>query len=159
MRTRMHNLGNILHKEGRTAEVEKLQRETLDMRRRILGLDNPETLRTAGELAATLFSKHKFEEGQKLYSSRLELVGRTQGMERVGAAWYDYACGAVIGRQRDEAFSLLRQAIAPGDRRGTDGHAGTDAAFDNPRYSRHLHSSSDHGETCCTNRCGLAFRQ
>ena len=41
-------------------------------------------------------------------------MGRTQGGERVGAAWYDYACRAAIGGQRDEAFDLLRQAIDHG---------------------------------------------
>ncbi len=112
--TTMHNLGNTLHKEGRGAEAEKLQRETLDARRRVLGPDNPETLRTAGELAATLFSEHKFEEARKLYAARIETVGRTQGVGGVGSAWYDYACGAAIGGQSEEAFDLLRKAIDKG---------------------------------------------
>jgi eukaryotic-like serine/threonine-protein kinase len=112
--TTMHNLGSTLRKEGRHAEAEKLQRETLDARRRVLGPDNPEALRTAGELAATLFSEHNFEEARKLYSARLEAMGRTQGPEGVASAWYDFACGAAIGGQHDEAFELLRRAIDHG---------------------------------------------
>ena len=112
--TTMHNLGNTLHKEGRLAEAEKLQRETLDARRRVLGTDNPETLRTTGELAATLFSEHKFEDGRKLYSARIDAMRRTQGAASVASAWYDYACGAAIGGQRDEAIDLLRKAIDHG---------------------------------------------
>src|SRR5205814_6799726 len=32
---------------------------------------------------------------------------------------------------------------------GTEGDAGTDAAFNNPRHSRHLHSSGNHGKAIC----------
>src|SRR6266571_7614156 len=48
--------------------------------------------------------------------------------------------------------------IAAGYRCRTQGHAGTDAAFDDPRHSRHLHPGRDHREACCANRGGIAFR-
>jgi integrase len=36
---------------------------------------------------------------------------------------------------------------------GTEGDAGTDAAFNNPRHSRHLHSSGHHGKAICADSC------
>ena len=39
----------------------------------------------------------------------------------------------------------------------TQGHAGTDAAFDNPCHAGHVHPSGDHREACGTNCSGLAF--
>src|SRR6266581_688419 len=48
--------------------------------------------------------------------------------------------------------------IAAGYRCRTQSHAGTDAAFDDPRHSRHLHPGRDHRKARCANRCGIAFR-
>jgi tetratricopeptide (TPR) repeat protein len=39
----MSNLAHILSSEGRYEEAEKLQLETLEMQRRVVGPDNPET--------------------------------------------------------------------------------------------------------------------
>ncbi len=39
----MHDLANVLDREGRYDEAEKLNRETLDIRRRVLGADHPDT--------------------------------------------------------------------------------------------------------------------
>jgi integrase len=36
---------------------------------------------------------------------------------------------------------------------GTEGDAGTGAAFNNPRHSRHLHSSGHHGKAICADSC------
>ena len=46
---------------------------------------------------------------------------------------------------------------APCYRCRTQGHAGTDAAFDNPCHAGHVHPSGDHREACGTNCSGLAF--
>jgi eukaryotic-like serine/threonine-protein kinase len=112
--TTWHNLGNTLRKEGRLAEAESTQRAVLDARRKALGAENPETLRTQGELGATLYAEHKNEEARSLLSARVEAIGRTQGPDAIAGAWYDYACSAATGGQRDEALALLRQAIDHG---------------------------------------------
>src|SRR5262249_10789728 len=112
--TTMHSFGNTLRREGRRDQAEKVQRETLAIRRRVLGPDHPETLRTLGELAATLLLQHKLDEAHRLYATRLEAIARTQGNDGLAGAWYDYACGAAIAGQRDEAIDHLRQAISFG---------------------------------------------
>jgi tetratricopeptide (TPR) repeat protein len=110
----MHSLGNTLRREGRTDDAEKLQRETLAVRRRVIGPDHPETLRTMGELAATLFLQHRDTEAHQLYATRLEAIGRTQDKDSLAEAWYDYACAAAAAEQLDEAVDHLRQAVSLG---------------------------------------------
>ena len=39
----MHNLGDILYEEGRYAEAETMLRETLNISRRVLGPEHPDT--------------------------------------------------------------------------------------------------------------------
>jgi hypothetical protein len=41
---------------------------------------------------------------------------------------------------------------------GTEGDAGTDAAFNNPRHSRHLHPSGHNRKTICADCCRSALR-
>ena len=47
----MNNLAIVLCDEGRYAEAEKLHRETLDIRRRVLGPEHPDTLMSMNNLA------------------------------------------------------------------------------------------------------------
>ena len=110
----MHSLGNTLRREGHIDDAEKLQRETLAVRRRVIGPDHPETLRTMGELVATLLLQHKDTEAHQLYTTRLEAIGRTQDKDSLAEAWYDYPCGAAVAEQHDEAIDHLRQAVGLG---------------------------------------------
>jgi hypothetical protein len=80
----------------------------------VIGPDHPETLRTVGELAATLFLRHKDAEAHQLYATRLEAIARTQGKDSLAEAWYDYACAAAVAEQLDEAIDHLRQAVRLG---------------------------------------------
>ena len=114
MLTAMHNLGGTLRREGRWVEAEKEQRETLALRRKVIGPENPETLKTVGELALTLSYEKKFDEARKLYAERIEILGRTQGKAEAAAARYDFACGAAVAGFSEEAFDHLKQAIDGG---------------------------------------------
>ncbi len=108
------NLANTLRKEGRYAEAEKLQRQTLEIKRRVLGADNPETKKAAGELASTLSSSGKYEEAKRYYTGRIEALTKSGDSSDLGNAWYDFACGAALAGQKDEALESLRQAIDHG---------------------------------------------
>ncbi len=101
------NLANTLRKEGRYAEAEKLQRQTLEIKRRVLGADNPETKKAAGELASTLSSSGKYEEAKKYYLARIEALTKAGVPNDVGNGWYDFACGAALAGQKDEALEHL----------------------------------------------------
>jgi hypothetical protein len=59
-------------------------------------------------------------------------------------------------------MSLISQNLldtSPCNGRGTEGDAGTDAAFNNPRHSRHLHSSGHHGKAICADSCRETLRR
>jgi len=50
----MDNLNNAIAEQGRYAEAEKLCRETLEIRRRVLGPEHPDTATSAYELSGLL---------------------------------------------------------------------------------------------------------
>jgi hypothetical protein len=50
----MNSLAIVLDEEGRYAEAEKLDRETLDIRRRVLGPEHPDTATSTYNLACIL---------------------------------------------------------------------------------------------------------
>ena len=80
--------------------------------------------------------------GRQLLRHRIPPVANKLGItKRIG--WHTF---------RRTYSTLLRATGA------TQGHAGTDAAFDDRRHSRHLHPGRDHREACCANRGGIAFR-
>jgi hypothetical protein len=62
----MSALGGILVDEGRYAEAEKLLRDTLDIRRRVLGEDNPNTAATEYKLARSIARQHRRDEAISL---------------------------------------------------------------------------------------------
>lgn len=68
------NLGSTLRRDGKLAEAEKLQRTILDSKRRVLGPDHPESIKTLAGLAATLFIEGKDTEARKVYSDRIEAM-------------------------------------------------------------------------------------
>ena len=52
--TAANNLAASLVRQGKYDEAEKMQREVLAVRKRVLGAEHPETLTTANNLAASL---------------------------------------------------------------------------------------------------------
>ena len=47
----MNNLATEIHNQGRWEEAEKLSREVLDIQRRVLGSEHPETLKSMHNVA------------------------------------------------------------------------------------------------------------
>jgi tetratricopeptide (TPR) repeat protein len=62
----MINLGDVLYHEGRYAEAEKLARETLDIRRRVLGPEHPDTASSAYSVGCILARKGNRDEALSL---------------------------------------------------------------------------------------------
>ncbi len=59
------NLALYLFDQGKHAEAEQMQRELLDVQRRVLGPEHPDTLITMGHLALSLGAQGmQAEEGQ-----------------------------------------------------------------------------------------------
>ena len=55
-----HNLAACRVRDGEYAEAERIQREVLGVRRRVLGEEHPYTLTSAGDLAQSLSYQGKY---------------------------------------------------------------------------------------------------
>jgi tetratricopeptide (TPR) repeat protein len=76
-----NNLAQIYCDEGRYAEAETLDIETLDSRKRALGPDNPETLMSMGNLAGDYSFRGKFTLAETLFGQTLAIERRVMGIE------------------------------------------------------------------------------
>ena len=74
-------LGWILTEQGRYAEAEKLQRETLDIRRRVLGPEHPDTLASVHNLAIVLYDEGRYTEAERLDRETLDIRRGVLGPE------------------------------------------------------------------------------
>ena len=110
------DLVNILALEGRYAEAEKLARESLDRSRSVNGPDDPNTLRVMGNLLSVIFREGHYADAEKLAREDLEINRRVHGPEdpTTAVATYNLACSIARQNRRDEALSLLQQAMEHG---------------------------------------------
>jgi hypothetical protein len=63
----MHLLASVYNDESRQKDAEKLCRETLQARRRVLGSSNRDTLDSANLLANILTQEGRYQDGEKLH--------------------------------------------------------------------------------------------
>ena len=108
-----NRLARILSLEGRYAEAEKLQRVALDLERRVLGSDHAYTLRSMNNLADILVKEERYPEAETLTREIREVDQRALGADRSATAItiYDLACLAALQGHREEALSLLQEAL------------------------------------------------
>ena len=112
----MNNLANVFGYEGRYAEAAKLQQETLETQRRVLGPEQRDTLITQIGLANSLGGLGKYDEAEKLLLQTRDIQRRVLGPEspRTADTTYNLACLASRRGRSDEAFTYLREALAHG---------------------------------------------
>jgi serine/threonine protein kinase/tetratricopeptide (TPR) repeat protein len=112
----MNNLANLLADENRRSEAEKLLRETMDIERRTLGAEHPLTLDSANNLSTILDDQGRYAEAEELERKTLEIQRRVLGPEhpKTISSMYNLACYAARNGKRDEALSLLQEAVARG---------------------------------------------
>ena len=65
--------------QGRYADAEKLQRQTLDIRRRVLGKEHPDTLSSMNNLANVLSDEAKYAEAERLLREALPTMRHVLG--------------------------------------------------------------------------------
>ncbi len=70
--TSLNQLADLLFSQGRIDEVEPLDRKTLEIRRRVLGEDHPDTQRSLNGLAATLHNRGRYDEAAPLFQEGLD---------------------------------------------------------------------------------------
>jgi len=66
---------------SRTEEAEKIEREVLAVRKRVLGAEHPDTLTAAGNLAASLSDQGKYDEAEKIEREVLAVRKRVLGAD------------------------------------------------------------------------------
>jgi len=114
--TSMDSLASLLVEEGQYAEAEKIFRATFDIRRRVLGPESPDTIISMNNLARDLLRERKNAEADKLIRETLNIQNRVPGPESLFITFstYQLGCSAALMGRRDEALSLLREAVEHG---------------------------------------------
>jgi eukaryotic-like serine/threonine-protein kinase len=136
----MNNLGVILSNEGRPADAEKLAREAVDIGRRVLGPEHPDTALYMNNLADDLSDEHHYDEAEKLHREALEIRRRIFGPDHpdTASSVYNLGCIAALTGRRDEALSLLGQAVdhglSPGLDLGLDKDTDLQSLHGDPRF-------------------------
>jgi eukaryotic-like serine/threonine-protein kinase len=85
-------------REARLAEAEKLERETLEISRRVLGMDHPNTLGSMSNLASTLDNEWRYADAEQLQREAVDIQRRVLGAE------HPHTLGSI----NNLAFSLER---------------------------------------------------
>ena len=67
----VNNLANVLNKQGRLEEAQKLYERVLSGQERVLGLNHEHTLNTVNNLATILFEQGRLEEAKKQFERTL----------------------------------------------------------------------------------------
>jgi serine/threonine protein kinase len=112
----MGNVAADLRSEGKYAEAEKMDREALEIIRRVLGPNRPETLEAMGNVVADLKSEGKYTEAEQTERGIFDTAHRVFGPDHPysNSSAYDLACIVAHRGRRDEAFSLLHEAVDHG---------------------------------------------
>jgi len=93
-----------------------VERETLDIQRRVLGPDHPNTPGTMEVLGTTLPDGHHYPEAERLLRKTRDLEQRVFGpySSYTASSTYNLACVAARRHHPDEALALLGEAIDHG---------------------------------------------
>ena len=73
------NLASSLHHQGKHADAERIQREVLQVQKRVLGAEHPSTLASASNLASSLSKQDKFAEAEQMLLAALASLQRVLG--------------------------------------------------------------------------------
>ena len=109
----MQNLAYVYYKVGKAAEAEKLQRQGLEIGRRVLGNDHPSVLLAIGNLANTLLSEGKPAEAEPLQREALEGRRRILGPNHPETQYAIANLANILSAQKRyrEAEALYREAL------------------------------------------------
>ncbi|KAK5188427.1 hypothetical protein LTR96_011511 [Exophiala xenobiotica] len=63
----MNDLAIVLRQQGKYEEAEQMHRQTLDLKKKVLGEEHPSTLDSINNLAAVLQQRGKHEEAAQIF--------------------------------------------------------------------------------------------
>ena len=137
----MNNLSVTLNLERRYADAEELLRATLEIKRRVLGPEHPETVRSMVNLATSMQHEHHYADAEKLEREALDIRRRVLGSDHPDTALSMYNLAVLlteVGR-RNEALDLLHGAVIHGlsaaNALGIDSDPDLQLLHGNPRFA------------------------
>ena len=109
----MNNIGFVLWNQGKYTEAETLHRQTLEIRRRVLGNEHRHTFWSINGLSLALGGQGKYAEAETLNRQTLEIRRRLLGNEHPDTLESMNNLGFVLWKQGKyaEAESLHRQTL------------------------------------------------
>ena len=142
----MSTLANVLADENHLGDAEKLLRETLEIQRRALGPEHSNTLDSANNLATILDDEGHYAEAEKLQRETLEIQRRVLGPQHPAtiSSVYNLACYAARNGKRDEALSLLAEAVAHGGGRQMQTDTDLKSLHGDPRFDALVAKVKEH---------------
>jgi len=146
----MNNLANVLAYENKFDEAIKLQEETLEIQRRVLGPEHRDTLITMNGLGNTLAGAGRFDEAEKLLRQTLDIQTRLYGPDnpRTADTVYNIASVAAKRGNFDKAFSLLKHTLehglAPADALMIESDPDLKALHNDPRFPALVADAKQH---------------
>jgi tetratricopeptide (TPR) repeat protein len=98
-----HNVGGILHARGDFAAAEEPTRRAWEISRRLLGADDPRTIRDAVAYAAILDGLERYDESERIYLSALAIYDTSLGADHDEVATTLHNLAAVLAARGDDA--------------------------------------------------------
>lgn len=108
-----NNLAGVLCDRGELKAAERIYRDSLQLKQRVLGPDHPETLRSAKGLAAVLYEQAGYVAAEELYREVMRSQETRLGADHPETLETADALGVVLDRQGrgTEAHALLHRAM------------------------------------------------
>jgi eukaryotic-like serine/threonine-protein kinase len=107
------SLARVLVSEGHYQEAESMARQTLEVQLRVLGPQHADSINTLQYLGMALAHNQHYDEAKKLFTDTIDKLTKTHE-STISMAWYNFACVAAAGNDRDGAVNYLRKAIENG---------------------------------------------
>jgi tetratricopeptide (TPR) repeat protein len=106
----MNSLAETYIREGKYAESETLLSRTLEIRRRVLGPENPDTLYAAGSLAICLSHEKQYEKAERLLREAIQDASKSGNTTDLGGLWYKFGRAAAVAGHKAAALEYLQKA-------------------------------------------------
>jgi len=109
----MEVMGQVYDNLGLYAHAQTLLQQAVDIRRRVLGPENPDTLRSMSNLSRTLDHEGHYAEAETLIRQTLDIERRVLGPEHLDTVWSISNLGVSLTRdgRYGDAEKLLREAL------------------------------------------------
>jgi len=110
----MNNLALVFERQDKLGEARQLHEETLQLRRRLFGMEHPDTLQSMMNLATVLRDQGQLEEARKLFEETLILDRRIRRPDYPARITLMGSLASVLGRlgHQKEARKLYEETLA-----------------------------------------------